>query len=106
MDYQQELEKFNGELKPVMEMFFEFTKNAAITVYKILDANIDKSVMMFSNHLILGDTMEAPQDWFGKVFTLKSGEKALILSMTSKLTNLDLMFQQAKSLHRKTYGGW
>ena len=62
MDYQQELEKFDGELKPVMEMLFEFTKNAAITVYKILDANIDKIVMMLSNHLILGDTMEAPQD--------------------------------------------
>ena len=105
MDYQQELGKFSDELKPAMEMFFEFSKNASRTVYQILDANVDEIVMMLSNHLLLGDTMEAPQDWFGKVFTIKSGEETLILSMTSELTNLDLMFQQIRNLHRKTYGG-
>ena len=105
MDYKNELAKFDDELKPVMEMFFEFTKSASLTVYKILDANIDEMVVMLSNHLLLGDMMEAPQDWFGKVFTMKSGEETLILSMTSELTNLDLMFEQVKSLHRKTYGG-
>lgn len=104
MDYQNELDKFNDELKPVMENFFEFTKTTSLTVYKILDANIDEVVTLICNYLLLGDSMEAPQDWFGKVFTMKSGEETIIFSMTSELTNLDLMFQQVKSLHRKTFG--
>lgn len=104
-DYQKELGRFSDDLKPAMGAFFDFAISASLTVYKILDANIDEMVVMLSNHLILGDTMEAPQDWFGKVFTMKSGEETIILSVTSEITNLDLMFQQIRSLHKKTYGG-
>ena len=103
-NYQKELDKFDGELKPVMEMFFEFTKNASMTVYKILDAHLDEIAIKLSNYLLFGDSIEAPQDWFGKVFTLKAGDETMILSMTSELTNLDYQFQQIRDLHKKTYG--
>lgn len=103
-DYQKELEKFSDDLKPAMQTFFEFTKNSMQTVYKILDANIDEMVNMICNYLLLGDSMEAPQDWFGKVFTMKSGDETVILAMVSGITNLDLMFRQIKNLHEKTFG--
>lgn len=102
-DFQKELEKFSDELKPAMKVFFEFTKNSALIVYKILDANIDEVVTMICTHLLLGDSMEAPQDWFGKVMTMESGGETIIIAMASEITNLDLMFQQIKQLHKKTY---
>lgn len=102
-DYQTELEKFSDDLKPGMRAFFEFTRTSLQTVYKLLDANIDEVVSTICSYLLLGDSMEAPQDWFGKVFTMKSGEDTIIYAAISELTNLDLMFQQVKSLYNKTY---
>ena len=102
-EYQTELEKFSDDLKPGMQAFFEFTKTSLRTIYKLLDANIDEVVTTICNYLLLGDSMEAPQDWFGKVFTMKSGEDTIICVAISELTNLDLMFQQVKSLYHKTY---
>lgn len=103
LDYQKELEKFSNDLKPAMQAFFEFTKNSMEAVYKILDANIDEVVVIICNYLLLGDSMEAPQDWFGKVFTMKSGEETIIFAGISELTNLDFMFQQVRKLYEKTY---
>lgn len=102
-DYQKELEKFSNELKPAMQAFFDFTKNSMQTVYKILDANIDEIVATMCSYLLLGDSMEAPQDWFGKIFTMKSGEETIILVMMSEITNLELIFQQVRDTYRKTY---
>jgi hypothetical protein len=102
-DYQKELEKFDEDHKPGMKAFFEFTKTSLQTVYRLLDASIDEVVATICNYLLLGDSMEAPQDWFGKVFTMKSGEDTIIYAAISELTNLDLMFQQIKSLYNKTY---
>jgi hypothetical protein len=103
-DYQKELEKFDDELKPAMEMFFEFTINASQTVYQIMDANIDETVKMTCGHLLLGDTMEAPQDWFGKVMTMDSGGEKIIIAIASEVTNLDLMSQQIRDAHKKSFG--
>jgi hypothetical protein len=104
LDYQKELEKFGDELKPAMEMFFQLTKNSSQMIYQILDAQIDEMVVMFCNHLLLGDNMEAPQDWFGKVMTMDSGGETIIMAMASEITNLEFMFQQMRDLHKKTYG--
>ncbi len=103
-DFQKELEKYPDELKPAMEMFFEYTKQSAQIAYQILDAQIDGIVHLLCSHLLLGDTLDAPEDWFGKVMTMKSGDETIIIAMASEITNLDLMFQQVRDLHKKTFG--
>ena len=102
-DYHNELEKYTDEQKPAMEMFFEYTKQSGQIVYQILDAQIDAVVNMICSNLLLGDAIAAPEDWFGKVMTMESGGETIIIAMASEVTNLDLMFQQMKQLHKKTY---
>lgn len=104
-DYRKQLEPFNDDLKPAVEIFFEMTKSMAQTVYQILDAQFDELTGIICNHLLLGDSPEAPHDWFGKILTSKSGEETILIAMISELTDLDLMFQQIRKAHKKTYGG-
>ena len=102
-DYEKELEKYNDELRPSMEMFFEFARNASQTVYQVLDANIDETVKMICEHVLLGDIVEAPQDWFGKVLVQDTGDGKIILAIASEITNLDYLFQEIRDLHKKTF---
>jgi hypothetical protein len=103
-DFQKELEKFPDELRPTMEMLLESTKGSAQTIYQILDAQIDAITKMICSNLLLGDSMEAPEVWFGTVFTTDAEGDTIIIAMINEITNLDLMFRQIRGLHKKTFG--
>lgn len=103
-DFKDELAKFPEEIKPVMEGFFEYIKNSAQTIFPILDAQIDSVANMLYVHLLLGETQEAPEEWFGKVMTMDTGGETILMAMASEVTNLDLLFHQFRELHKKTFG--
>lgn len=103
-DYQTELSKFSEELKPGMEVFFEYVRSSSQVVYQILDAQVDSIVNMLYINILLGEDTEAPQEWFGKVATMKTGDETIVFAMASELTDLDLLFQQIRELHKKTFG--
>ena len=103
LDYEKELEKIDDEIRPLMQMYFQHAKNEFQTTYQLLDANIDETVKMICEHLLLGDIVEAPQDWFGKVVLQDTENGKVILAIASEITNLDYWFQEIRDLHKKTF---
>ncbi len=104
LDYQKDLAMFPEETKPAMEAFLGYVKNSSQTVYVLLDAQVDSMVNMLYVNLLLGEDTEAPEEWFGQVATMKTGDETIVFAMASEVTNLDLLCQQIRELHKKTYG--
>ena len=102
-DFQTELEKYPDEIKPAMEGFFEYVKISSQTVYQLFDTQIDSLTNMLYINLLLGEEADAPEEWFGKVGTMSAGGDEAVFAMAGEVTNLDLLFQQFRELHKKTF---
>lgn len=103
-DYKKDLAIFPQELQLPMEGFFEQIKQSAQMIYQLLDAQIDSMANMLYIFLLTGETQSIPEDWFGKVVTAPIAGEQTIIAIAGELTNLDLMFQQIRDIHKKTFG--
>lgn len=103
-DFQMELLKFTDEQKPAIEVIFEYIKKNMQVSYQILDAQIDNMANIVYFNLLTGETLPTPDDWFGKVMTTTISGEPTIIAIASELTNLDLMFQEIRDLHKKSFG--
>ncbi len=103
-DYQKDLEKIPDELKPNMKVMFDFLLQNMQALYQILDAQIDKMANMVYYNLLTGDTLAAPDEWFGIVTTSTISGEQTILAMANEITNLDTFCQEIRDLHKKTFG--
>ena len=103
-DYQKELAQYKDEQKPGMQVIYDFLLLNMQVIYKMLDAQIDKMADMLYYNLLTGDTLAAPDEWFGVVTTTPISGEQTILAMANEITNLDIFCQQIRDLHRKTFG--
>ncbi len=98
-----DIDRFPDDLKPAMDMFIGVLKQAAAPVYKVLDAQIDSVSDMLYIYLLTGETQEVPNDWFGKVATMNIGGDSVVIAIASEITDLDVLVQQFRETHRKTF---
>jgi hypothetical protein len=102
--YDSEIESYPPELQKQMMIVLKFAKTLMDTIVQIIDPMIDAIVHMLYTYLLLGETEEVPNDWIGKVITLKSMVEPMVMAMAGKLSNPDVIVQQFREEYKKTFG--
>ena len=98
------LDHIPEDLQESIRLFFEFMQNMGRPIVQLLDAQIDFIVELLYIHLLTGDSLDTPEDWFSKVAVLQSFGEPMVIAMASEVADVEAVAQQFKALHRKTFG--
>jgi hypothetical protein len=102
--FDNEFESYPPELQNQMMIVLKFGKTLMKTMVQIIDPMVDAIINMLYTYLLIGETEDVPDDWIGKVITLKPMGEPMVMAMAGKLSNPDVIMQQFHTEYKKTFG--
>lgn len=99
-----DLDRLPDDLKESMKVFVKFMQNMMRPTVQLLDAQIDFIVELIYIHLLTGDSLDTPEDWFSKVAVIQLSGEPTVIAMASEVANVEAVVQQFRAQHRKTFG--